>query len=320
MKPTVGVFVPCYNYARFLDDCVRSILDQSGVDVSVLIIDDASTDRTPEVGARLALDDRVEYRRHATNKGHLATYNEGIEWASRQYTVLLSADDLLTDGSLERATTALEANPEAGFAYGRVLVWQHGQPKPTPRRNGGPVPFEVRTGGDWIEGVCKDGWNHIFSPEVVVRTSVQKEVGGYRPDLPHAGDMEMWLRIAARSSVVILQSDQAYYRVHGKNMHEPAKVTSVDLEQRRLVFDVVLRSPPPPSAAHPRARRVHLPGCRSCACLSGRRRQRVLHPVTGPDRPIACVTRPRAHATAGFTSRRESANQSRRRWPSTASR
>ena len=47
---SVDVVVPCYNYARYLETCVSSVLDQEGVDVRVLIIDDASSDRSAEVG------------------------------------------------------------------------------------------------------------------------------------------------------------------------------------------------------------------------------------------------------------------------------
>src|SRR5262245_8621798 len=99
--PSVDVFVPCYNYGRFLRECVGSVLAQPGVEVRVLILDDCSTDDSAEVGRALAASDpRVEYRRHATNRGHIATYNEGIDWAAADCTMLLSADDLLTQGAL----------------------------------------------------------------------------------------------------------------------------------------------------------------------------------------------------------------------------
>ena len=79
-RPTVSVIVPCYNYAEFLPRCLGSILDQPDVDVSVLVIDDCSSDDTPAVAAALAASDpRVEVRRHEVNKGHIATYNEGLE-------------------------------------------------------------------------------------------------------------------------------------------------------------------------------------------------------------------------------------------------
>ena len=94
---SVDVVIPCYNYAKYLPRCVASVLSQEGVDVRALIIDDCSTDETPAVGAALAQQDaRVLYRRHAKNMRHIATYNEGlIDWASADYCLLLSADDLL---------------------------------------------------------------------------------------------------------------------------------------------------------------------------------------------------------------------------------
>src|SRR5580765_4204220 len=92
----VDVIIPCYKYARYLAACVDSVVSQDGVDVRALVIDDASPDDTPSVAARLtAQDPRVEYRRHTANRGHIATYNEGLEWASGDYVLLLSADDLL---------------------------------------------------------------------------------------------------------------------------------------------------------------------------------------------------------------------------------
>jgi glycosyltransferase involved in cell wall biosynthesis len=93
----VDVVIPCSNYARFLERCVSSVLEQPGVDVRVLIIDDTSKDDSEAVGRKLAAaDSRVEFRRHEVNKGHIATYNEGLlGWASAEYCLLLSADDVL---------------------------------------------------------------------------------------------------------------------------------------------------------------------------------------------------------------------------------
>src|SRR5690348_14683949 len=110
---TVDVIVPSYRYGRFLRQCVESVLTQSVRNVRVLIIDDASPDNTSEVAAGLASEDgRVEWRRHTANIGHIATYNEGIEWVSARYTLLLSADDYLLPGALERAVNLMDAHPE----------------------------------------------------------------------------------------------------------------------------------------------------------------------------------------------------------------
>ncbi len=92
----IDVVVPCYNYARFLRPCVESVLSQQHVDIRMLIIDDASSDDTELLAHGLvAQDQRVQFRRHASNLGNIATYNEGIEWAAGDYFLLLSADDYL---------------------------------------------------------------------------------------------------------------------------------------------------------------------------------------------------------------------------------
>lgn len=87
---SVDVIVPCYRYGHFLRQCVESVLNQSMRNVRVLIIDDTSPDNTAEVAAELAKEDpRVTFVRHSVNKGHIATYNEGIDWASSEYMLIL---------------------------------------------------------------------------------------------------------------------------------------------------------------------------------------------------------------------------------------
>ncbi|MFO0891123.1 MAG: glycosyltransferase [Isosphaeraceae bacterium] len=214
----VDVFVPCYNYARFLRECVESVLAQP-VDLRVLIIDDSSSDETPEVAAALASEDRrVEYRRHAVNRGHIATYNEGLEWATGDYVALLSADDLLTGGSLARASQFLDAHSEAGFVYGKVIRWSVEEPRPFFQDRSLDNRTQCTPGSEWIERVCSRGFT-ITCPEVLVRTKLQKQLGGYRADLPQWADHDMWFRLASRGDVGYIDEYQAYYRLHGGNMH-----------------------------------------------------------------------------------------------------
>lgn len=93
---SVSVVIPCYNYGNFLRDAVHSVLTgQDGVDVRVLVIDDASTDNSVEIAKAIAEEDpRVEAAVHGINRGNIATYNEGLlEWADGDYTVLLWANE-----------------------------------------------------------------------------------------------------------------------------------------------------------------------------------------------------------------------------------
>jgi glycosyltransferase involved in cell wall biosynthesis len=240
---SVSVVIPCYNYGHFLRDAVDSALTgQGGVDVRVLIIDDTSTDDSAEVAQKIAADDsRVEVIVHTTNKKNLATYNEGLlEWADGDYSVLLDADDRLTPGALKRGADFLDAHPRATFVYGHPLHFQEGLPLPTARTR--VQGWTVWPGQQWVEQRFRAAHNCITTPEVMVRTSAQHKVGGYDARLPHSGDLEMWMRLAAHGEVGYLRGvDQALYRVHDSNMTK-SRTLLVDLAQRRLAYEVLLEN------------------------------------------------------------------------------
>jgi glycosyltransferase involved in cell wall biosynthesis len=238
----VDVVVPCYNYGRFLPQCVESVLSQEGVDVRVLIIDDCSQDDSETVGRRLSQSDqRVEFHRHVVNKGHIATYNEGLlGWAGGDYVVLLSADDMLAPGALSRVARSLDQAPEVGLCYGGQLEFHDQPPELRPDREDG-YSCEVMQGRTFLAMVCGLGGNPVPTPTAVVRTGLQKSIGGYKPALPHSGDLEMWLRCAANASVARLSSVQAFKREHAENMvKQYAPRILPDLEQRELAFESAL--------------------------------------------------------------------------------
>ena len=122
---SIDVIIPCYRYGHFLRDCVQTVLMQSEVTVRVLIIDDASPDNTAEVSQELAREDsRVNVLKHASNRGHIATFNEGIAWAAADYMMLLSADDCLLPGALARSARLMDDHPSVGLVFGRAIVQQ----------------------------------------------------------------------------------------------------------------------------------------------------------------------------------------------------
>jgi glycosyltransferase involved in cell wall biosynthesis len=238
---SVSVVIPCYKYGHFLEEAVASVLDdQQGVDVRALIIDDASPDDSAEVARKIAArEPRVDLIVHEANKGNIATFNEGLlEWADGDYCILMSADDRLTPGALRRARDLLDANPNVGFVYGRALYVTDGEPLPAARTK--VRGWSVWPGTQWLEHRFRQAENPITSPEIVVRTSLQKRVGGYDPGFPRAADMEMYMRLAAHADVGFVRgTDQAYYRVHAQNMHKTVSALA-DLRQRRAVFEAVV--------------------------------------------------------------------------------
>jgi glycosyltransferase involved in cell wall biosynthesis len=231
---SVDVIVPCYNYGRFLRDCVESVLKQSHADLRVVIIDDASTDDTPAVCATLAAQDsRVEVVRHPVNLGHIATYNEGIALAIGDCLLLLSADDLLLPGALARAVAVFDGRPDIGLVYGDMLMYRSGDMLPLATDR--PAVVQYPDSASLIVTLAKH--NIIGCPTVLVRTSLQKTLGGYRRELPHAGDLEMWLRFAVHSKVAYIPTQQTAYRRHDANM-SLAYDRVADFRQCLLAFEL----------------------------------------------------------------------------------
>jgi glycosyltransferase involved in cell wall biosynthesis len=236
MKPRVDVIVPCYNYGDVLEACVNSVLTQHDVDVRVLVMDDASTDTTEEVGSRLAADPRVEYRRHAVNRGHIATYNEALALLTGDFCMVLSADDLLTPGALRRATRVLVAHPQVGFAFGPDITFRHAPPAASTAM-AAFCTHRIMCYFEFLERSCRLGHTPIQAPTVLVRTSLHREIGDYRLELPHTADTEIWLRMAANSTICELHAPQAFRRLHAKNMsldYSPVR----RLEEQKKAFDI----------------------------------------------------------------------------------
>jgi glycosyltransferase involved in cell wall biosynthesis len=239
----VDVFIPCYNYGHFLRACVRSVLTQEHVEVRVLIIDDASSDHSAAVAKELAAqDERVLFRRHLSNWGHSATYNEGFDWATADYQILLSADDLMIPGALHRAVCLLETHPEVGMCYGRQILFRHDPRLPETACVSSDSNARIFSSGEFLEMLCIAGHNPVAMPTVVRRTELQKKLGYCREELPHTGDLEMWLRFGAHAAVGYLEAHQAFKRMHGRNMQlEFLAAPLGDILQRKAAFDIFFR-------------------------------------------------------------------------------
>ena len=238
----IDIIVPCYNYGRFLSDCVTSILEQPVQDLRVLIIDDASQDDTNAVARSLVdIDPRVFLISHSQNQGAINTYNEGISWASADYMMILSADDRLTPTALGRAVTILDGNPDVVLVHGDIIrwgEWENHHPIIN-YKNDYDYAWSRQEGIDLIYDFCQYAFCLVNTPTVITRTSVQKLVGGYRrQSLYHTADLEMWLRVAAHGAVAHIHVAQAIYRIHEFNMSGPYIAEKWrDCQERKLAFD-----------------------------------------------------------------------------------
>jgi len=112
--PRVSAVVPAYNVRGWLRAAVESLLAQTCADHEVIVVDDASTDRSTDVLADLA-DPRLRIVRHHANHGLPGARNTGLALARGAYLALLDADDLARPRRFERQVALLEARPAVGL-------------------------------------------------------------------------------------------------------------------------------------------------------------------------------------------------------------
>lgn len=110
-----SVIVPCYNHSKYLLQAVDSALSQSGADVEVVVIDDGSTDATPQVASKYG--NQIKYIR-TENRGLPAARNAGIAASSGEFVSFLDADDYLHPNALAASYAAFSAEGKLDVAYG----------------------------------------------------------------------------------------------------------------------------------------------------------------------------------------------------------
>lgn len=243
-RPRVSIVIPCYNYGRFLPEAVQSALDQPEVDIEVVIAENGSTDNSLQVARELAASDaRIHVYTHPETNPMLVNFNDGLRHATGDYTVFLSADDLLSPGSLTRSAALMQSHPEVVMVYGHAPMFETSPPS-TP---GTVRSWAIWPGEQWVAWIYRTGRNFVLTPEALTRTSVLRAVGGFDTSVPVGADMLLWMRVAMRGSIGRINgSDQAYFRVHGENSHlSLSEGLLTDLKGRRDVLDLMLEIDPP---------------------------------------------------------------------------
>ena len=192
MMPRVSVIIPTYNRIRFLEEAIRSVLNQTFRDFELIVIDDGSTDCTPHVLQRWG--DQIRWMRQ-TNSGVSRARNVGIRAARGRYLSFLDSDDLWLREKLEAQVSFLDANPHYAVCY-TDEVWI--------RRGRRVNPKEIhRKFSGWIFDRCLPLC--IISPSsAMMRREVIDTVGGFDEDLPVCEDYDLWLRIASRFPIFFL--------------------------------------------------------------------------------------------------------------------
>jgi glycosyltransferase involved in cell wall biosynthesis len=175
----ITAVVACFNYGRFLEEAVESLLSQNGGPPNVIVVDDGSTDEAT-IAVLDSLPPELEVIRQP-NQGVSAARNTGLMRANTPLVLALDADDRLARGALEAMRAGLDENPTAGFAYGhqRFFGAMNGVMKLPPYD-----PYKLLH-------------RHLIGPTALTRQAVIADTGGYDTSFEYYEDWEFWMNALA---------------------------------------------------------------------------------------------------------------------------
>jgi glycosyltransferase involved in cell wall biosynthesis len=210
--PRVSIIVPVYNGETYLRESLDSILAQTYPGIEVIVLDDASADRTGEIAAEYG--SKIQLHHQPVNKGIYANANDGIALARGEYIGVFHADDVYLPTIVEKQVEFLDGNPDIAAVFAQDLfIGQDGHDYgrlelPTELQTERPLDFRT------IINALLTHRNHFLRcPGAMVRASAYRELGGYRQEqFRNTSDLEMWLRLVSKYPVAILAGHLFRYR------------------------------------------------------------------------------------------------------------
>ncbi len=221
---TVSVIIPCYNQGRFLAEAVDSVLNQTYPSVEIIVVDDGSTDDTPEVAARYG--DRIRYIRK-DNAGLSAARNTAIEHSRGELIALLDSDDRWLPQKLEKQVPYFDRDSAVALCFSSFRIFGNSP------HSGNEVKVPDNQVLD-IHDVLLRTWD-MQVPTAVFRRNILDEVGMFDTAYEYCEDWDMWIRIALHYKVVTCGQTLADYRITEGSLSSSANAKRVYLGRMKLL-------------------------------------------------------------------------------------
>ncbi|HLY24842.1 MAG TPA: glycosyltransferase [Aggregatilineales bacterium] len=189
LTPLVSIIIPCYNYAQYLPDAIKSCLAQTHTNFEILVVDDGSGDDTSEV-VRAFPEARYIYQDH---RGVASARNRGWGEAHGQFLQFLDADDVLLPSKIEECLTTFAEHPEFGVVYTDYEVR-------TPDLTGRSViqrPNWEMPEGEILQRLIKQSASYFVPACALIARPTVERLGGFNEQLAVVEDWFFWVNLAA---------------------------------------------------------------------------------------------------------------------------
>lgn len=212
-KPTVTVLIDTYNHERFIEEAIVSVLEQDfpGSEMEILVVDDGSTDRTPDIVRKF--EPRLRLMRKE-NGGQASAFNAGIPEARGEFVTFLDGDDWWAKNKLSRVVEALSADPAIGMVgHGIAVVHRDGTQQTEILREG--FRFRANT----LEGALlfRLRKSLLGTSRMTLRRDLLRRIGTVPEELRIEADEYLFTLAAILAETEILPDVLTFYRMHDSN-------------------------------------------------------------------------------------------------------
>jgi len=216
-KPIVTVLIDTYNHERFIEEAIVSVLDQDfpTSDMEILVVDDGSTDRTPEIVRKF--EPRTRYLRKE-NGGQASAFNFGIPQAQGEIVAFLDGDDWWTKNKLQATIEAFEKNPHAGAVGHGIIQVDTLANRSTAISPGSAGYFDLAT--DQGAQTFRNFMAFLGTSRVAIRKDILAKVLPIPETLVIEADEFMSTMAVAFGGAVLLAEPLTFYRLHGENLFQ----------------------------------------------------------------------------------------------------
>ena len=201
-----SVIIPLYNKVPYIAKAIESVLGQTYRDFEVIVIDDGSTDQSLEVAK--TFENKSITIISQPNSGVSTARNNGVKLAKHPYICFLYADDWWHPTFLEEMKRLITDFPDAGIYGSGYYIVKNGQERIAPI--GVPQGFE-RGIIDYCEVYAKTLCMPLTSISVVIPKHIFDEERGFKSQLKFGEDFDLWIRIALKHKVILVNKPLAYY-------------------------------------------------------------------------------------------------------------
>jgi len=233
--PRVSALIPSYNHARFVRAAVESALGQTGLPeggLEVVIVDDGSTDASPEILRELAADPRVRLEVRE-NQGISRTFQRLLELAQGEFVAYCCSDDRWHPTHLAGALEQLEATPAATVCFGNAQLVDGDDAVVA----GESIFSPLRDPRNPLASLLRDG-NSLCFVATVFRRQVALDSGGFDFGLGVLQDYDLWLRLVDRGPALFRDEPSVDFRWDGNNASGPG----ASLRKRQDLIRVLERA------------------------------------------------------------------------------